>query len=906
MGAVMDYAVFMLDTAGRVTTWDDRAGRVYGYRPAEVVGRDFSLFHAAADAPRRMLRRALEEGRCGEEVRFLGKDGTGSPAEMEVTAQFDRLDNHVGFVVVVQGIRERRRGESGSPGATAVVGDAERHRVERRLHSERRFSRTMIESMPGILYFYDSSGRFLRWNRNFETVSGYSGEEIARMHPLDFFAERDQPLLERRIAEVFARGESSVEAEFVTKSGIATPYFFTGRRVEFEGEPCLVGMGIDISERRSAEDRLAESERKYRELVEHANSIILRWNSDGIVTLLNEFGQRFFGYSAAEIIGSHVIGTIVPLTESGGRDLRGLMEEICADPRAFEQNVNENMRRNGERVWIAWTNRVVLDGQGRVAEILSIGTDITERRRAEQARRESEQRFRELAEAIQEVFWMTDPVGKRLLYVSPAYEKIWGRSCAGLDDAARTWPEGVHPDDRERVLRATEGGQASGGYDETYRILRPDGAVRWIRDRAFPVRGAAGEIVHVVGTAEDITARRQLEEQFRQAQKMEAIGQLAGGVAHDFNNILAAILGNTQLALADTATGHPARESLEEIRKASLRASNLVQQILAFSRHQPLQRRVVELGPTLQEAYNFLRATLPSVVELTLSIDAAAPPVLADQTQIYQVIANLCTNAWHALEDRPGRVAIALEAVDLDAAGVAGMAGLRPGRFARLAVADDGKGMDAATLRRIFDPFFTTKEAGRGTGLGLSVVHGIVQAHDGAITVASRPGEGTTFQVHLPAAAAAVDAVPAPAPQGPGRGGGQSILYLDDEGPLVFLATRMLERLGYRISGYTRADEALQAFRADPGRFDLVITDLNMPGVSGMQIAAEILALRPGLPVVLCSGYVTDELRQRARDAGICEVLYKPATMEEFSQAIHRLAVDTRAPDGSGKRDGAG
>jgi PAS domain S-box-containing protein len=254
--------------------------------------------------------------------------------------------------------------------------------------SEKLFSETMIGSMPGILYLFDDQGRYLRWNRNLETVTGYSGEEIARMHPLDFFASADHRPMQERIAEVFAQGESSVEGSLLTKEGATIPYFFTGQRVVFEGRVCLVGVGIDISERKQAENRLAESERKYRELVEHANSIILRWNAEGRITFLNEFGQRFFGYSPGEILGRHVLGTIVPRTESSGRDLQGLMEQICAEPEAFEQNVNENIRRNGQSVWVSWTNRVERDDAGRMLEILSVGTDITERRQAEQAIRE--------------------------------------------------------------------------------------------------------------------------------------------------------------------------------------------------------------------------------------------------------------------------------------------------------------------------------------------------------------------------------------------------------------------------------------------------------------------------------------------------------------------------------------
>ena len=262
-----------------------------------------------------------------------------------------------------------------------------RRQAEQALRNEQLFSDTMIESMPGILYFYDATGRFLRWNRNFESVSGYSSSEIARMHPLDFFVGEERTRVETRIAEVLEKGESSVEAAFVAKDGRATPYFFTGKRIEFEKMTCLVGVGIDISKRKHAEERLTESERKYRELVEQANSIILRWNAEGRITLLNEFGQRFFGYSSEEILGCHVIGTIVPATESTGNDLRRLIEQISADPIAYEQSVNENMRRTGERVWIAWTNRLVRDSLGSIVEILSVGTDITARRKAETALR---------------------------------------------------------------------------------------------------------------------------------------------------------------------------------------------------------------------------------------------------------------------------------------------------------------------------------------------------------------------------------------------------------------------------------------------------------------------------------------------------------------------------------------
>jgi PAS domain S-box-containing protein len=645
--------------------------------------------------------------------------------------------------------------------------------VDARLHSERLFSHAMIESMPGVVYFYDTTGRFLRWNRNFERVSGYSADEIARMHPLDFFAGEHKERVAARIAEVFEQGEASIEAPFVARDGTSHMYFFTGRRVEFEDRVCLIGAGIDVAERRRVEDRLAESEQRYRELVELANSIILRWAADGRILFLNEFGLRFFGYRAEEITGRHVIGTLVPTLESGGRDLQQLMTDICSTPENHSENLNENMRRDGERVWISWTNRIVRDESGRVIELLSVGTDVTERMRHE--------------------------------------EKL-----------------------------------------------------------------------------------RDLEEQIRRAQKLEAIGQLAGGVAHDFNNILAAILGNIQLALTDTAAGHPARQSLEEIEKASLRARGLVRQILTFARHQPQERRVTHLGPIIEEAARFQRSTLPATVDLFVQVDPATPPVRADATQVYQAVANLCTNAGHALSEGPGRIEVRVGPVTLDEGAAREIVGLAPGKFVCVSVADTGKGMDEATLERIFEPFFTTRDTGRGTGLGLSVVHGVMQGHAGAITVASQPGLGTTFKLYFPAAIG--DAQPTQLESIPSRGSGERILYIDDEESLVLLATRMLERLGYRVAGFTRADAALLAIQEDPQGFDLVVTDLNMPGITGLQVAAEVMKLRPDLPVVLCSGHVTDELREVARTCGIREVFYKPSTIDEFSQAIHRLAATIDKP----------
>jgi len=395
----------------------------------------------------------------------------------------------------------------------------------------------------------------------------------------------------------------------------------------------------------------------------------------------------------------------------------------------------------------------------------------------------------------------------------------------------------------------------------------------------------------------DITARVQadddrkaLEAQLRQSHKMEAIGTLAGGIAHDFNNVISAIIGNVELAREDVGAAHPALQSLDEIRKASRRARDLVSQILAFSRVQPQPRKAVALAPLVEEVVKLLRATLPAGIELGMTMAKDVPHVLADPTQIHQILMNLCTNAWHAMHDGRGRIDIQVNTAVLGQSAVRTHTDLQPGRYVHLSVRDNGKGMDAVTLERIFEPFFTTKAIGVGTGLGLSVVHGIMRGYQGAITVNSQLGGGTTFHLYFPAAesAAGTTAVET-APAVPPRGRGQHVLYLDDEESLVLLVTRMLERSGYRVAGYTESAHALQAVRADPGRFDLVVTDYNMPGMSGLDVAREVSRIRPDLPVVVTSGYITDELREKAPEAGVRQLVYKPNSVEELCETVRHL-----------------
>jgi PAS domain S-box-containing protein len=417
-----------------------------------------------------------------------------------------------------------------------------------------------------------------------------------------------------------------------------------------------------------------------------------------------------------------------------------------------------------------------------------------------------------------------------------------------------------------------------------------------ILDTIFsPLFDTEGRVMQVVGSGVEVTARKKaeamrqkLEAQLWQAQKMEALGALAGGVAHDFNNILTAIAGNAELAKLDVGADHPAAASIAEISKASQRAKFLVQQILAFSRKQSSERICIALEPVVEECAAMLRATLPATVDLRVHCAREVPNVLADANQIHQVLLNLSTNAWHSLSGQTGRIQIDLETTAIDKQVSQQLPNLQVGLYACLRVTDDGVGMNDATLARIFEPFYTTKSVGEGTGLGLSVVDGIIKSHDGAIRVTSTPGAGSVFELFLPAAEGTAAPQLHVVPTAAARGNGQHILYLDDDEALVSLTVKLLRRKGFDVHGFTAPQKALEILRADSQRFDLVVTDYSMPGTSGIQVAKELRQLRPDLPVVLASGYVTDDLKLRAREVGVRHVIYKPQTVTELCEVVQR------------------
>ena len=424
----------------------------------------------------------------------------------------------------------------------------------------------------------------------------------------------------------------------------------------------------------------------------------------------------------------------------------------------------------------------------------------------------------------------------------------------------------------------------------------PSGEARTASAAITAVKDASGAVDCFIVQGTDVTEsrradqrRQQLEAKLRETHKMQAIGTLAGGIAHDFNNILGAILGNLALAQQDAAPDHAVQPRLEQVRKAASRARHLVQRILAFSRHQPYELVPQPLRPVIEETLDLLRTTLPPSVALVLRLSDAPLWVNADATQVQRIVMNLCTNASHALTRGRGRIEVGLALAEQAPPGMSGA-------WAHLWVRDDGCGMDVATQARIFEPFFTTRERAEGTGLGLSVVHGIVAEHGGVITVESAPGRGSCFQIALPIAEALDELPSEPLPALVALpGAGRHVMYVDDDAMMVVMVRGLLQRAGHRVTTCADASTAVALLRAAPAAFDVVVTDYNMPQGSGLDVARASRALRPELPVVISSGYLSDELRIAAAQAGVRRLLPKENTVEELGAVLRELLDPTGA-----------
>ena len=648
----------------------------------------------------------------------------------------------------------------------------------------------------------------------------------------------------------------------------------------------IAGFARDVTEQQEAERALLVSEEKFSKAFRSSpDAISVSDAANGVFMDINEGFERLFACKAADVIGkSSRELDLWAVPEDRDRLLGAL--KAGGSVKNFETTARPRSGPTKPCVLAAETVEI----GGRTCLVLVI-RDVTEQRAAERALRESEAKFRSYFESPLIGMAITSP-DRRWLEVNDQLCRMLGYTQEEL--RGMTWADltvdGDLQDNETYLRRALAGELETYAMDKRYR--RKDGEIIHTSIAVRCIRKADGAADYFLTVVQDQTARieaeraqGELESQLRQAQKLEALGQLAGGIAHDFNNILTAILAYAELTLMDVEKPGEVRKHIEQVRAAGGRAKELVKRILAFSRQQQHERKPVRLQPVVVEALKLLRSTLPSTITIETQIDDEAPVTLSDTAQIHQVMMNLCTNAAHAMGEQPGRLTVALERVEI-AAGA--HAELRPGRHARLTVSDTGCGMTPEVLKRIFEPFFTTKGPTEGTGLGLSVVHGIVKDHDGAITVESRANEGCTFRLFFPEHADGACARPEEGERKLPRGRGERILFVDDERVLCDAGTRLLEYLGYAPVAFADAEEALRRFREDPAGFDLVVTDLTMPPMTGLDLAMEISALRPELPVLLASGFSGTWTQERVKALGLRDLIAKPVSIEVLAAAVRR------------------
>ncbi|BBO68109.1 hypothetical protein DSCA_20390 [Desulfosarcina alkanivorans] len=628
--------------------------------------------------------------------------------------------------------------------------------------------------------------------------------------------------------------------------------------------------------------------------LDQASVCFFRHDAEGRFLHVNQKACESLGYSLTELIDMSVYDINPTVTSENWPNL---WQRMC-DARSITFEAIHR-RKDGTTFPVEITANLIEHNNHRFA--ISFVQDITERKRVEEKLRLTQFSFDRASIGI-----FRSGMDARILNANEQACKSLGYSC---EELARMTIFDIDPTVSQEVwndLWQKTCEKVTINFETTHR--RKDGTT-------FPVDITANLLEfegskYSISFVRDITEKKENEKQkaimeahLHQAQRMEAIGTLAGGIAHDFNNILSAIYGYTQLAQLRCAGGSKLREFIDQIGLASDRAKDLVQQILAFSRQGKSEKMPIDIGSVAKDAIKLIRATIPTTIEIRQTIKPKLGAVFADETQIHQIIMNLCTNAYHAMQKKGGLLEVDIVPVAINTQDSSNYPDMDPGKYLKLIVSDTGDGMDQDTLARIFEPYFTTKRSGEGTGMGLSTVHGIVKDHGGCIKAYSEPGVGTTFQIFLPL----VETVPqgSTPEEGPLASGEECILLVDDEKLLIEIGKELLEALGYHVETRTSPIDAIEAFRVNPEKYQLVISDMTMPKMTGLKMAQRIKTIRPEIPIIICTGFSTTISTDTLAQSGINEVLMKPVTLHELSSTVRNVLDETRRMTVSPNREDA-
>jgi len=607
--------------------------------------------------------------------------------------------------------------------------------------------------------------------------------------------------------------------------------------------------------------------------------VIVIIDQDGINRYKSPNIEKLFGWEPEDVIGVSTWENVHPEDLEATQIFFG---SIMQEPKTVGTTECRYKCKDGSYKWIQFTGSNLLHDPD-IRGILGNYHDITDRKLAEHLLRESEIRFKTLHNASFGGIAIHDK--GVILECNQGLSEITGYSeteLVGMDGLQL-----IAEKSRNAVMN-----KIITGYDKPYEAtgLRKNGEELPLRleGRNIPYKGENVRTVEF----RDITEQKKMEEQIQQGQKMESIGTLAGGIAHDFNNILFPIVGNTEMLLEDIPEDSALRDNLNEVFSAAMRAKDLIKQILTFSRQDSGEVKLIKMQSVIKEALKLIRSTIPTSIEIKQYISNDCGAIKADPTQIHQIVMNLATNAYHAMEDTGGKLKVSLKEIELGEQDLPSP-DMEPGSYACLTVADTGTGIDKDVRAKIFDPFFTTKELGKGTGMGLSVIHGIVQSAGGSILANSEPGKGAEFHVYIPVVKSSYKQQEIQTKELIQRGT-ERILLVDDEESIVFMEKQMLERLGYSVASRTSSIEALEAFRADPGKFDMVITDMAMPNMSGDQLASELNKIRSDIPVVICTGFSERMPEKRATTLGIKGFLMKPIVKKDLAKKIRDVLDESK------------